>query len=130
MAVVCLPSPEKLGIEGAVRVVPGHREGGIIGIGCADHDDLAVRLYRHRGRLVVAPEAGRLLSVPGEARIERALGLYGAREVGGDAPGVSYRDDLAVILRCHCRRAVAVATEAGRLRPSPEKLVSSEPSGL
>ncbi len=104
-------------VERAVRVVAGERE--VPGADSADGDDLAVALERHRVRLTMVPEVGRLPAVAGEGRIRRAVRVVaGEREVGAEAAGESDRYDLAVRLDRHPARRI-VAFEVGRLLAVP-----------
>ena len=98
----------------------------------ADRDDPAVALERHPVRAVGAPEVGRLPAVAGEARVERAVGVVaGEREVAAWAADAT---PTATILPFAW---IATPLPTSRRRspksvvcmPSPEKLVSSEPSG-
>jgi hypothetical protein len=104
-------------VERAVRVVAGDREEATLRCG-ADHDDLAVALERHPSRPVVeATEVGPLLAVPGEARVQRPVGVVaGEGEVVVTVKGVGTdRHDLAIGLvggRC---RAAQTEAEVSRL---------------
>ena len=96
-------------VERAVRVEASEPEvASDVGVNAiavaADHDDLAIALNGDPVRRVTVPELGRLLSVVGEARVERAVGVVaGDREVVATAertPEAVYAnyDDLAVRL--------------------------------
>ena len=100
-------------VEGAVRVVAG--EGEAFVACAADHDDLAVGLNRHPRRSGAAPEAGVLLAVAGEARVERAVGLVTGEGEGASRPAAPDHDDFAVGREGHRRRIVDAAPKVGRL---------------
>src|SRR6185295_3344880 len=103
-------------VERPVRAVAGEREVAEAAQAQADRDDLAVALERHPPRPVggAEDEVGRLPAVPGEARVERAVGVVaGEREVPAGR-ALTDCDDLAVALECHASRKVDAA-EVGRL---------------
>src|SRR6185295_52588 len=103
-------------VQRAVGVVAGKPEvlAGCAATGEADRHDPAVRLDRHVASRVAGPEqeVGRLPTVPGEARVERAIDVVaGKSEV---IPGAADRDDLPALER-HPPRQVELP-EVGRLR--------------
>src|SRR6185295_5590438 len=105
-------------IERPVGVEAGERPGSEMGpvfAGVTDHDDLAVALDRDPVRPVLGAEESRLLTVAGEARVERSVGVVaGEREEAAVRCGAN-DDNLAVALERHPGRPVVEATEVGPL---------------
>jgi hypothetical protein len=112
----CLPAVSgEVRVERPVGVVAGDRElRAGFGAHYASNDDLAVAPDRHRPRVVAATrEVGRLLSVAGEALVERAVGVVAGepevRPVRGEH--AADRDELAVRLASDRFRAAVTQAE-------------------